>query len=110
MTTEEMSPANSATSGSIPGADRGKFDAEPNAVLPTREPDISQPDFSGGARPRSEITGKHDAGSAANETIDGLNSSDEALRRAVEDMPSREQPNTIEDVPVFDRGDLPPKI
>src|SRR4051812_17451398 len=31
-----------------------------------------------GARPRSEVTGRHDAGSGANETVDGLTSSEES--------------------------------
>lgn len=58
--------------------------------------------------PRSTVTGRHDAGSGANETIDGLDSNAEELRRAAEDTPSGERPK--EDVPVFERGDLPPKI
>jgi hypothetical protein len=62
-----------------------------------------------GARPRSEITGRHDAGSGANETIDGLNSLDEATRRAAEDTPLG-APDGEKDLPVFDRGDAPPKV
>ena len=55
------------------------------------------------------ITGKrvkprrHDAGSGANETADGLDA-------ANEDIPSSEAPDDVENVPVFDRADLPPKI
>ena len=37
-----------------------------------------------GGRPMSEITGRHDTG---NETIDGLDSLEESLRRAAEDIP-----------------------
>jgi hypothetical protein len=49
----------------------------------------------------------HDTGSQANETVDGLDSETEALRHATEDAPP--QPK-IEQTPVFDRADLPPKI
>ena len=62
------------------------------------------------------ITGKrvkprrHDAGSGANETADGLDATNEALRHAAEDIPSSEAPDDVETVPVFDRADLPPKI
>src|SRR5690349_5917375 len=57
-----------------------------------------------GAQPRSEITGQHDAGSGANETVDGLTETEEALRQAAEDTPSGHDPNLDEDVPVFDRA------
>ena len=40
-----------------------------------------------GARPRSEVTGRHDAGSGANQTADGLNSSEVAMRRGAEEVP-----------------------
>jgi hypothetical protein len=62
------------------------------------------------------ITGKrvkprrHDAGSGANETADGLDATNEALRHAAEDIPSSDAPDDVENVPVFDRADLPPKI
>ena len=52
----------------------------------------------------------HDSGSQANETIDGLDASAEALRKAAEDTPSAAAPDDIEKVPVFDRADLAPKI
>jgi hypothetical protein len=52
----------------------------------------------------------HDAGSQANETDDGLDSTTEALRHATEDTPSAASPDEIEKVPVFDRADLAPKI
>ena len=42
------------------------------------------------------------------ETPDGLNASDEAVRSAAEDAPAPGQPD--DSVPVFDRGDLPPKL
>ncbi len=42
---------------------------------------------------------KHDSGSQANETADGLDSYAESTRKGAEDD---------KDVPVFERGDLPP--
>jgi len=52
----------------------------------------------------------HDTGSAANETVDGLDASTEELRHAAEDTPSGTGPGKIEKTPVFDRADLAPKI
>jgi hypothetical protein len=52
----------------------------------------------------------HDSGSAANETVDGLDAITEALRRAAEDTPSGASPDDVEKVPVFDRANLAPKI
>jgi hypothetical protein len=52
----------------------------------------------------------HDAGSQANETVDGLDATTEALRHAVEDIPSSEIPEDVDKIPVFDRADLAPKI
>ena len=53
---------------------------------------------------------RHDAGSGANETTDGLDATAEALRHAAEDTPSGALPEDVEIVPVFDRADLAPKI
>src|ERR1019366_9143241 len=50
----------------------------------------------------------HDSGSAANETVDGLDATTEALRRAVEDTPAGDGQGKIEKKPVFDRADLAP--
>jgi hypothetical protein len=62
-----------------------------------------------GAVPRSQETGGHDAGSGANETIDGLTETEEALRRATEEsVPGAA--DDLDDVPVFDRADLLPKL
>ncbi len=55
------------------------------------------------ARPR-------DAGSQANETIDGLDASTEAPRHAAEDFPTGATPDDIEKTPVFDRAGDAPKI
>ena len=63
-----------------------------------------------GAHPRSEVTGRHDAGSGANETVDGLTSTEEAIRRGAEDTPIGAPDAELEDLPVFDRGDAPPKV
>lgn len=61
-------------------------------------------------RPRSEITGKHDEGSGANETIDGLDEHQEAARHGAEDIPANENRKTLSDIPVFDRRDTEPKV
>lgn len=53
---------------------------------------------------------RHDAGSGANETIDGLDATTEELRHAAEDTPSGAGPEKIEKTPVFDRAHLTRKI
>jgi hypothetical protein len=52
----------------------------------------------------------HDSGSQANETVDGLDSTTEALRHAAEDTTSGATPDDVEKTPVFDRAGLAPKI
>jgi hypothetical protein len=52
----------------------------------------------------------HDSGSAANETVDGLDATTEAIRHAAEDTPSGTGPGDIEKTPVFDRAGIAPKI
>ena len=52
----------------------------------------------------------HDSGSAANETVDGLDATTETLRHAAEDTPSGAAADDIEQTPVFDRAGLAPKI
>jgi hypothetical protein len=52
----------------------------------------------------------HDSGSAANETVDGLDATTEALRHAAEDTPTGTGPGDIEKTPVFDRAGQAPKI
>lgn len=52
----------------------------------------------------------HDSGSAANETVDGLDATTEAIRHAGEDTPSSTGPGDIEKTPVFDRAGQAPKI
>ena len=51
-----------------------------------------------------------DAGSQANETVDGLDATAEALRHAAEDTPSGKGPGDVEKTPVFDRAGQAPKI
>jgi hypothetical protein len=63
--------------------------------------DVDQPI---GARPRSEITGRHDEGAGANETIDGLSETEELTRSYAEDIPTSDDDEDEEDVPVFERG------
>jgi hypothetical protein len=53
---------------------------------------------------------QHDSGSQANETVDGLDTTAETLRRAAEDTPSGASPDDIEKIPVFDRAVIAPKI
>jgi hypothetical protein len=52
----------------------------------------------------------HDSGSQANETVDGLDASTEALRHAAEDTPTGTGRGDVEKIPVFDRADLAPSI
>ena len=59
---------------------------------------------------RSDVTGKHDAGSGANETIDGFDANMEATRQGAEDIPVGRPERELEDLPVFDRGDALPKV
>jgi hypothetical protein len=72
--------------------------AQSNRDLITTETGVQVP-----ARP-------HDSGSSANETVDGLDATTEAIRHAAEDTPSGTGPGNIEKTPVFDRADLAPKI
>ena len=55
------------------------------------------------AHRRSEVTGRHDAGSGANETVDGLTASEEAIRRGAEEPPIGAREIEL-DLPVFDQG------
>src|SRR5687767_15051255 len=80
--------------------------AEPGSLAEDREP--SPRDY---ARPRSLTTGRHDEGSGANETIDGLDEYQEAARHAAEDIPASEKPgDDFERLPVFDRAESERKI
>jgi hypothetical protein len=68
-----------------------------------REPSTAETGKQVPARP-------HDTGSQANETMDGLDATTEALRHAAEDTPSGADAEDVEKTPVFDRADLAPKI
>jgi hypothetical protein len=60
------------------------------------------------AEAAEQVPGRpHDS---ANETVDGLDSTTEALRHAAEDTASGAAPNDIEKTPVFDRAGLAPNI
>jgi hypothetical protein len=66
--------------------------------------DVNQPI---GARPRSAVTGQDQPDVGANETVDGLSGTEEAVRAAAED---EAEADDFEDLPVFDRADAIPKI
>src|SRR4051812_47802568 len=97
-------------------ADRGEVSDTDAPALPSatgRESSSTAPNRIArldGARPRSEVTGRHDVGSGANETVDGLTSSEEATRRGAEDIPIGAPERQLEDLPVFDRADALPKV
>ena len=72
------------------------------------EDDVGPPEAS--SRPLSEITGRRDEGSGANETVDELDEYQEAARHGAEDIPAAEKRKTLRDLPVFDRADIEPKV
>ena len=80
------------------------FGADPGTIA---EDEIRHPEV--GARPMSTITGRHDEGSGANETIDGLDEIQEAVRHAAEDIPASEKGDDFKRLPVFDRAEAEPK-
>lgn len=62
-------------------------------------------------RQSGERTKRHDEGSDANDTPDGLTEAEEALRQAAEDVPLGSEPSAPNDnIPVFERGSLPPRV
>jgi hypothetical protein len=73
--------------------------------MPDKDRDPAIPEAGDQVPPR-----RHDSGSGANETVDGLDATAEELRHAAEDTPSGAGPGKIEKTPVFDRADLAPKI
>jgi hypothetical protein len=96
-------------------AKRGEVDDKDAAALPSstgREmSEAVETDSSiNGAQRRSEVTGRHDAGSGANETLDGMTSAEEALRRGAEDTPVGAPEKELDDIPVFDRAEALPKV
>jgi hypothetical protein len=81
------------------------FGADPGTLT---EDEIRHPEV--GAVPMSTITGRHDDGSGANETIDGLDEIQEAVRQGAEDTPLSERDKDFENLPVFDRSEAEPKV
>jgi hypothetical protein len=73
--------------------------------MPDKDRDPAIPEAGDQVPPR-----RHDSGSGANETVDGLDATAEELRHAAEDTPSGAGPGKTEKTPVFDRADLAPKI
>jgi hypothetical protein len=69
------------TARTLPGSTSREHNqgAEPDTAAAE---DIAQPV---GAEPRSHVTARDDVGSGANETVDGLNDTEEMTRRAAED-------------------------
>jgi hypothetical protein len=87
----------------LPGI-TGKEDTRGADPSSESKQDIDQPI---GAEPRSAVTGRHEPGMGANETIDGLSGTEERTRQAAED---ETEVDDFEDLPVFDRADSTPKI
>jgi hypothetical protein len=69
-------------------------------------PSAAEVDKPVGARPRSEVTGRHQPGMGANETTDGLSETEEDVRAAAEDETDVDE----SEEPVFDRAESMPKI
>jgi hypothetical protein len=107
-------------------ANEGEIDSDTATILgsptgreenPQAEPNVAADDMLKpvGAEPRSAVTGVHDAGSGANETIDGLSSTEELTRlEAEEAAPSladedaedaADADEDVDDEPVFDRAE-----
>ena len=82
--------------------------AKPTLRTSNPEDDVGQPEAS--SCRLSEITGRRDEGSGANETMDGLDEYPEAACHGAEDIPASEKRKTLKDVPVFDRADTEPKV
>lgn len=55
-------------------------------------------------------TGEENAALDDKETSDGLDELDESVRHAAEDTVTEDDPDSIESLPVFERGMLPPKV
>lgn len=81
------------------------FGADPGTLA---EDEIRHPEIT--ARPKSAITGRHDEGSGANETIDGLDEIQESIRHGAEDIPLSDKDRDFERLPVFDRAESERKV
>jgi hypothetical protein len=62
------------------------------------------------AQRRSDVTNRHDEGSGANETVDGLDENQEAARHGAEDIPASERGDDFATLPVFDRAESQRKV
>jgi hypothetical protein len=83
--------------------DSGASDQETLADDEVRRSDV-------GAHSLSEITGQHDAGSAAEETEDGLDDIAEAVRHAAEDIATGHgREDRPAELPVFERSLTEPR-
>lgn len=94
---------------------KGRPDAALLESVAGREDDQgAEPGFAGtddvrrplGATPASATTGRHDDGTDANETVDGLNETEELTRRLAEDVPAG-RGEARSDTPVFEKGRTP---
>ena len=105
---KKRSPHGSTRAPGIASSDRVLLDNDFGAVDRDviTDDEVRPPEIA--ARPRSEVTGRHDEGSGANETIDGLDEYQEATRHGAEDVPDKR--TTLKDIPVFDRADVEPKV
>lgn len=64
-----------------------------------------------GVQPRSAVTGRHDPGSGANETVDGLDAIEEETRAFAEDIPEGGGPEDhLDELPAFERGMTAPRV
>jgi len=90
-----------ATATTLPGPTgrEHRQGAEPESIAAQ---DVAQPT---GAEPRSTVTGRHDPGSGANETLDGLSGTEEMTRQAAEDIVPHTRYDADRETPVFDRRD-----
>jgi len=91
----------------LPATDQGREPGDDEELPSLADEEIAAKTV--GARPLGDVTDQHDA-SGDEETDDGLNATDEAVRHAAEDLPSSEEDDGLDSVPVFDRRELPPRI
>jgi len=114
---ERNSPSGSqyANTAEVKGSDQvllpGTTGREDDLGADPASPSAADVDKPVGARPLSEVTGRHQPGMGANETTDGLSETEEAVRVAAEDETDVEESGREEpDDPVFDRAEAMPKI
>ena len=96
MSKAKRGPSERAQSGEQPTLPRSVAVDEDVRSIPSRQP--------------SKVTNRHDEGSGANETVDGLDEYQEAARQGAEDSPISERDRDFERLPVFDRAESEPKV